>query len=1010
PLPSYPAGPNPGVFSAAPAGLVFVNTSTGEINLSKSSPGTYTVTNSIAASGSCPASTATNTVTISQAATVSAGPNQTVGTGSNVQLAGSFSGAAGVTWSGSSGSFSNASSATATYIPASGVTSVTLTLTTVNSAAPCGPKSSTVVITIGNPPAAPTASGATVCAGSQATLVATAPGETYQWYDAPTGGNLLSTGAVYTTQPLLATTSFYVQTTINGIPGSRTQVIATVNAIPAAPTAANDTVCTGSTATLVASGSNGTYQWYDAAAGGNLLSTSNSYVTTALTTSTSYYVQTNVNGCISQRTQVNVIVNPVPTITSAATQSICSGNPLGYTITSDISANYTWSRAAVAGISNPAVISQNGSAINETLTNTSDTAINVTYIITPASNKCTGRPVNLVVTVYPAILITSVKNLAICNGTSTDYAIKFSYPPDSFSWSRAQVKGVSNLPVSNQTAPIIREQLMNTSKTPVVVHYIFTINTSTCPVPAFDLPVTVNPTARITSAPAITLCSNTPFNYTITSDVDSVTYTWSRAVLTGISNPAKLNQATSFITDTLVNTTAGNIGVVYNITPIKNGCAGAAFNFTAVVVPPSPNPGGNSNSPICLNSTIKLNAKLISGATYSWVGPNGFTSNIQAPTIPNATKANAGVYILTVNSNGCPSSPDSVNVSVDDFPQSNAGPKLVACQSDASIQLNGKISGGTTTGVWSSNGTGKFSPAPNQLNAIYIFSAQDKTAGSVILTLTSTSKDDCNVASSNTTVTFQPLPTADAGPNRDVCAQDVSVQLNGKATFQSAVFWTSKGSGTFSPSANVTAPQYFPNPDDIKRGSDTLFFNATSTVCSNSVSQLIIRYIPPPTVNAGKTVYVIKGVPFTLTPQVSDNNVHYLWSPSYNISNDTAKNPTIVGTQDITYTLKVTDSRGCVTEDKVLVKVLTELSVPNTFTPNGDGVNDTWKIADLDKYPNVTVDIYTRYGQKVFHSDGYGTPWDGVFNGAALPTGVYYYVINTRYKQLQLAGYVTILK
>ncbi len=1010
PLPAYPAGPNPGVFSATPAGLVFVNTSTGEINLAKSNPGTYTVTNTIVASGSCPASSATSTVSISPAATVSAGPNQTVGTGKTVQLAGSFSGAAGVTWSGGGGSFSNTSSPTTTYTPSPGETSVTLTLTTVNSAAPCGPKSSTVTITIGNPPQAPTALADTICAGSQATLIATAPGGTYQWYSAATGGTLLSTGAIYTTQPLLATTSFYVQAVANGIPGNRTQVTATVNTIPAAPTAASDTICMGSTANLLASGSTGTYQWYDAATGGNLLSNANSYVTPPLLTSTSYYVQATSNGCVSPRTQVNVIINAVPSITSAVTQNICSGNPLGYTITSDIPATYTWSRATVPNISNTPVTNQRDSIINEALINTTDSAINVTYVIIPSSGKCAGTPVNLVVTVYPAILVTSAKSIIQCDDQSTNYAIKFSYPPDSFSWSRAQVNGISNLPVSNQTAPIIREQLTDTTKKPVVVHYIFTINTSTCPVPAFDLAVTVQPTAHITSASSINLCNNMPLNYIITSDVDSVTYMWSRPAITGIKNPAKLNQTTPFITDTLVNTTASAIAVIYNITPIKNGCAGAPFNYAAVIIPPSPSPAAKSNSPICLNSTIKLNADLIPGATYSWVGPNGFKSSIQAPTIPNATKANAGVYILTVNSNTCPSLPDSVMVSVDDFPQADAGPALMACLSDSSILLNGKISGGTTTGIWSSSGTGKFSPAANQLNAKYIFSAQDKTAGKVVLTLTSTSKDDCNVASSNTTVTFQPLPTADAGPNQDVCSQAVSIQLTGKATNQSGVFWTAKGSGAFSPSPNVANPLYFPSASDIKKGADTLYFNAVSNFCSTVTSQVIIRFIPPPTVKAGDTVYTIKGKPTVLTPVVSDSNVHYLWSPNFDINNDTLKNPTIIAQQDIIYSLKVTDVRGCISEDQVVVKVLNELNVPNAFTPNGDGINDTWAIKDLNKYPEVTVDIFTRYGQLVFHSNGYGKAWDGTSNGVLMPTGVYYYVINTRFKQLRFSGYVTILR
>jgi len=1011
PLPVFPAGASAGTFSAVPAGLVFANTSTGEINLAQSTPGTYTITNTITANGCAPGS-ATGTVTIDQATSVSAGPNQTVGTGRPVQLAGSFSGGPGVTvqWSGGGGSFSNLTSPTAIYTPAAGETSVTLTLTTVNPPGPCGPKSSTVKITIGNPPAPPTAAGATVCSGSTATLAATAPGGIYQWYAASTGGTPLSTGAAYTTQPITTTTSFYVQTTVNGIPSNRTQVTVTVNPIPTAPVLKNDTICAGNVATLTATGSTGTYQWYDAPAGGNLLSTNSTYTTPTLLTDTSYYVQTTVNNCVSSRTQVSIKVNPVPSITSALIASTCSGTALNYTITSDIGASYSWSRAAVPGISNAAATNQTANPINETLINNADTAINVTYVLTPTASNCTGSSANLVVTVYPSIVITSAKSQTACNQTPVNYTIAFNYPPNSFSWSRGQVNGISNAAVSNQADPVIQEQLNNTTTKPIVVDYIFNINTSQCPIPAFDLPVTVYPTAHITSAAVVRLCSGTPLNYLITSDVDSVTFQWTRAAVAGISNPAKTNQTSATIADTLINTSSGAIGILYNITPIVNGCPGAGFNLTVVVTPPSPNPKANSNSPVCLSSTIKLNADPVNGATYTWTGPNGFTSNSINPTISNVTKANAGAYVLVMNSNGCPSLPDTVMVSVDDFPQADAGPNLVACQSDTSVQLNGKIGGGTTTGVWSTSGSGKFSPASNQLNAKYIFSAQDKTAGSVTLTLTSTSKDDCNFASSKTTVTFQPLPTADAGPGQDVCNQVTSVQLNGKATFQSGVSWSTSGSGTFSPSANVDAPLYLPSSSDIQNGSVTLTYQATSTVCSNATSQMTVRFIPPPTVNAGKVVYAIKGKPTVITPVVSENNVQYLWSPSVNLNSDTVKDPTVTLLQDMTYTLKVTDVRGCVSEDQVLVKVVLPISPPNTFTPNGDGINDTWVIPDLNRYPNVTVDIFTRYGLKVYHSEGYGVPWNGTADGRQLPVGVYYYVINTRYKDERVAGYITIIR
>jgi gliding motility-associated-like protein len=85
------------------------------------------------------------------------------------------------------------------------------------------------------------------------------------------------------------------------------------------------------------------------------------------------------------------------------------------------------------------------------------------------------------------------------------------------------------------------------------------------------------------------------------------------------------------------------------------------------------------------------------------------------------------------------------------------------------------------------------------------------------------------------------------------------------------------------------------------------------------------------------------------------------------------------------------------------------LVIPNTFTPNGDGVNDSWNIKNLDTYSNCTVSVFTRYGQKVYSSLGYVAPWDGTCNGKLLPTGTYYYIIDLKNNQPPLAGWVTLI-
>lgn len=1007
PVPVYPGTPNPGLFTASPVGLVFTSPLSGQIDLLKSTPGTYTVTNTIAASTGCPTASYSISVTILSAPTTHAGPDQTVAAGSVVQLAGSFTGAPGMIWQGGLGTFSDPTSPTAVYTPAAGETIAALTLTTTNPPGICN-DASTVNITISPNPGAPTAAGLTICSGSVATLTATAPGGSYEWYDAPTGGNLLATTAVYNTNTLIATTTFYVQTTVSGVTTARTPVIVTVSPPVSLPVVQPQTVCEGNPATLTATGSAGTYEWYDSLSGNNLLSTNSTFITPALNTSTTYYVQAIFNGCTSARIQVDVLVNPKPTITSQSTGIICNSTALNYVITADVPSAFVWSRNAVADISNAAVTNQTSATITENLINTGQAPVDVTYTITPVANGCTGDPFTLVITVYPPLVITSAKAETICNRTAVEYAVHFNYPPDSYTWSRAQVNGIINGPVTNQADGVIREVLSNNTLFPIDVHYTFTTNAGGCLGTTFDFVVTVNPSTFLKSATTNSLCSATQQNYTIVSNIDVTDYSWSRGATLNISNPPVTNQLSNTINETLINISSNPVQVVYNIIPLANPCA--LLKYTVTVNPYSPDPAPASNSPVCINSTIQLFTNIVRGATYNWTGPNGFTSGLQNPVIPNATKVNAGFYKLYINSNGCNSVLDSTEVFVDDPPQANAGLNQVVCKSEAAIKLDGKISGGTTTGIWSTSGTGQFTPFNNVLDGNYIPSAADVNSGSVTLTLTSTSKDDCNIATASMTVVFQQLTTADAGGDKDVCSTDVSVPLNGKATFNIGVLWSSSGSGTFSPSDKVAAPIYIPSALDIKNGAVGLTFVAFSAACSEVTDHATIRFVPPPEVNTGKLIYVLKGKPVNITPTVNEPNLQYKWTPATNLSNDTAKSPIFTGLRDMVYTLRVTDVRGCFSEDQLVVKVLNGFEIPNTFTPNGDGINDVWNIPGLAKYPDVTVDIFTRYGQKVFHCNGYGTPWDGTNNGQRLPVGVYYYIINTKFNDQKLSGYITLLR
>jgi gliding motility-associated-like protein len=80
---------------------------------------------------------------------------------------------------------------------------------------------------------------------------------------------------------------------------------------------------------------------------------------------------------------------------------------------------------------------------------------------------------------------------------------------------------------------------------------------------------------------------------------------------------------------------------------------------------------------------------------------------------------------------------------------------------------------------------------------------------------------------------------------------------------------------------------------------------------------------------------------------------------------------------DITYKLYLTGIGGCTVSDEIFIKVLRSPEVPNAFSPNGDGINDTWRIKYLESYPGATVEVFNRYGQRVFYSTGYDVEWDG---------------------------------
>jgi len=143
-----------------------------------------------------------------------------------------------------------------------------------------------------------------------------------------------------------------------------------------------------------------------------------------------------------------------------------------------------------------------------------------------------------------------------------------------------------------------------------------------------------------------------------------------------------------------------------------------------------------------------------------------------------------------------------------------------------------------------------------------------------------------------------------------------------------------------------------------------------------------------------------------------DTGASYTWTPAETL--DSSTSPTVTTTPEQSTTFTATSSIGeCVVTSEVTITVGPPIYVYNSFTPNGDGFNDVWLIKGIERFEDALVTIYDRWGQTVFRSLGYGTPWDGTNRGKFLPMGAYYYVIELNSPEITIppiTGVVSIIK
>jgi gliding motility-associated-like protein len=171
--------------------------------------------------------------------------------------------------------------------------------------------------------------------------------------------------------------------------------------------------------------------------------------------------------------------------------------------------------------------------------------------------------------------------------------------------------------------------------------------------------------------------------------------------------------------------------------------------------------------------------------------------------------------------------------------------------------------------------------------------------------------------------------------------------------------------------------------------------NIESINCRVYSNVIEVKVVPSLVIDAGKDIYLLENASVKILASAPVGLI-YKWSPATYLSDPNILQPIVKPVETTQYQLTVIDpSSGCVSTANVTVHVDLNIKIPDTFSPNGDGINDLWEIQGLLGSSDVDITVFNRNGQKVYKSKGYPKAWDGKLKNTNLPQGMYYYIIDT---------------
>ncbi len=445
----------------------------------------------------------------------------------------------------------------------------------------------------------------------------------------------------------------------------------------------------------------------------------------------------------------------------------------------------------------------------------------------------------------------------------------------------------------------------------------------------------------------------------------------------------------------------------------SQGCTDVDYiTFVVPVKPVTPLVLSAKNS-YCLGDNLILRSNATTtGTTYNWQGPNGFTSTDSVVNIPITNYNQSGVYTLSVTQNGCTSDAASITIPaigktpVLDFTITSNN----LCSAQQSFTITNNSTDYTTLNWDFGTGASITGATTNGPFTVTYASFGDKK-----ITLTAVGTLGCTTILTKTlNVPVKPVVTQLNKVTGPYCIGDTLI-LSTSAAVNTIYNWT--GPNNFTSGLPVVR---IPITGTSVAGTYSLVITqgqCSSDPVTTTINASDIIPVPVAAFDATPAIPISASVPLTVSfKNLSTNADSYLWDfGDGSTSADANPQHTYTSKGSFTVKLTATNKNACtntISLGKLVLRYDVTIFIPNTFTPNGDGINDFFsvKITNLKEY---RIQIFNRYGQQLYEAKDILKRWDGLFNGSPVPVGTYYYVITATTLNddaLKEAGYVTILR